>query len=291
MTESDFVLPVDKPEGPTSHDVVQAARRSLGQRRIGHTGTLDPFASGLLLLCVGRATRLAEYLSALDKTYEAVAVLGRSTDTLDREGTLVEERGGWEALDATRIEEALAGYRGELDQIPPQYSAKKVGGVAAHRIARRGDSVELAPARVRVYSLELTQVDLPRIGLRVRCSTGTYIRALARDIGDALGVGAHLESLRRTAMGGFSVERALAFGALGDSEAVRAVALDPLDALAHLPTLAVDDEAAARLLHGGSVPFADDGLHGPVTVSHEGVLLAIGEPIAGALHPKKVFSE
>lgn len=288
---SDFVLPVDKPEGPTSHGVVQVARKALGQRRIGHTGTLDPFASGLLLLCVGRATRLAEYLGALDKTYEAVALLGRTTDTLDREGTLVEERAGWESLDAARIREALVGFRGEIEQVPPQYSAKKVGGVAAHRIARRGDSVELAPSRVRVYTLELTDVDLPRIGLRITCSTGTYIRALARDIGEVLGVGAHLVSLRRTAMGSFSVERALAFDALGDSEAVRATALDPLDALAHLPTLAVDRDAAARLLHGGSVPFLDEGQRGPVTVSHDGVLLAIGEPSGGALHPRKVFAE
>ncbi|MSR19459.1 MAG: tRNA pseudouridine(55) synthase TruB [Gemmatimonadetes bacterium] len=288
---SDCILSVDKPEGPTSHDVVQAARKALSQRRIGHTGTLDPFASGLLLLCVGRATRLAEYLGALDKTYEAVAVLGRTTDTLDREGALVEERSGWESLDAARIGDALAGFRGDIEQMPPQYSAKKVGGVAAHRIARRGGSVELAASRVSVYSIELTEVDLPRIGLRVRCSTGTYIRALARDIGETLGVGAHLVSLRRTAMGRFSVERALPFDALADPDAVRAAALDPLDALGHLPTLAVDSAAAARLLHGGSVPCADEGLRGPVAVSHDGVLLAIGEWSEGALHPRKVFAE
>lgn len=290
MAAGDFVLPVDKPEGPTSHDVVQAARKALGDRRIGHTGTLDPFASGLLLLCVGRATRLAEYLGALEKTYEATAYLGRTTDTLDREGELVEERGGWETLDADRIERALARFRGDIEQMPPQYSAKKVAGVAAHRRARRGETVELAPSRVRVNELALAWMDLPRVGLRIRCSTGTYVRSLARDIGEALGVGAHLIALRRTAMGAFSVEHALAFDALGDPGAVAGAAIDPLDALRHLPTLAVDAEAAERLLHGVSVPVADEGLEGPVAVSHAGALLAIGEPRGGVLRPRKVFA-
>jgi tRNA pseudouridine55 synthase len=291
VSTGDYVLPVDKPEGPTSHDVVQAARRALGDRRIGHTGTLDPFASGLLLLCVGKTTRLAEYLGALEKTYEATAYLGRTTDTLDREGEVVEERAGWETLDERRIEEALTRFRGETDQVPPQYSAKKVAGVPAHRLARRGESVELAPSRVRVDELALTALDLPRIGLRVRCSTGTYVRSLARDIGDVLGVGAHLVSLRRTAMGAFSVERALAFDALGDAVSVAAAAIDPLDALRHLPTLAVDTDDASRLTHGVGVSLADEGLEGPVAVSYGGALLAIGEPSGGVLRPRKVFAE
>jgi tRNA pseudouridine55 synthase len=228
----DFVLPVDKPEGPTSHDVVRAARKAVGSRRIGHTGTLDPFASGLLLLCVERATRLAEYLSARDKTYEAVARLGVVTDTLDREGSVVEERTGWEALGRGEIEAVLERFRGEIDQVPPDYSAKKVGGVAAYLRARRGESVTLPPVRVRIESLEVTHLDLPLVGLRVTCSSGTYVRSLAHDIGQALGVGAHLVKLRRTAIGELSVERSLAYESLPDAEAVSAAALSARSARA-----------------------------------------------------------
>jgi tRNA pseudouridine55 synthase len=286
----DFVLPVDKPEGPTSHDVVRAARKAVGSRRVGHTGTLDPFASGLLLLCVERATRLAEYLSARDKTYEAVARLGIVTDTLDREGSVVEERNGWEALDRGGIEAVLERFRGEIDQIPPEYSAKKVGGVAAYRRARRGESVTLAPVRVRIESLEITHLDLPHIGLRVTCSSGTYVRSLAHDIGQALGVGAHLASLRRTAIGDLSVERALAYEDLSDPAAVAAAALSPLEALGHLPTLDVDDAAVERIMHGGSVAVVGSATSGTVVLAHAGSLIAIGERDNDVVHPRKVFA-
>lgn len=291
MRPSGLVLPVDKPEGPTSHDIVQAARKALGERRIGHTGTLDPFASGLLLLCLGRATRLVEYLGAVDKTYEAVALLGQTTDTLDRDGVIVEVRDGWESLRAQDIEAVLPRFRGEVEQIPPVYSAKKVGGVPAHRRVRRGETVELVPARVRIHELQVVSVDLPRVALRVTCSTGTYVRSLAADIGEALGVGAHLVSLRRTRMGAFTVARALPIDALGDPVAVAAAALDPLDAIAHLPLVDVDAEQAGKLTHGVSVPYADGSLHGPIAVAHNGSLLAIGESSGGALHPRKVFAE
>ena len=289
MRTSDFVLPVDKPEGPTSHDVVHAARKALGERRIGHTGTLDPFASGLLLLCVGRATRLVEYMGVLDKTYVAAALLGQSTDTLDREGAVVAERGGWEALTAADVELVLARFRGEIEQVPPVYSAKKVDGIPAHRRVRRGEAVDLAPARVHVQALDLVALDVPWVTLRVTCSTGTYVRSLAADIGDALGVGAHLVGLRRTSIGGFSVERALRPEALGDSAAVDAAALDPLVALGHLQSLEVDSVTAGKLIHGVSVPFVDGSFDGPIAVSHHGALLAIGESSGGELHPRKVF--
>jgi tRNA pseudouridine55 synthase len=285
----DYILPVDKPEGPTSHDVVRAVRKAVGDRRVGHTGTLDPFASGLLLVCVGRATRLAEYLTAQDKTYEAVALLGVSTDTLDREGAVVEERSGWETLDERRIDAVLSRFRGEIEQTPPRYSAKKVGGVAAHRRARRGESVELAATRVRIDSLEIMHVDLPRLGLRVTCSSGTYVRALAHDIGEALGVGAHLVSLRRTAIGAFTVDRALAYADLGDRARVAEAAIGPLEALAHLPTVDVDDAGLARILHGGDVAAESDAAPGTVVLAHAGSLVAIGERANGAVHPRKVF--
>lgn len=287
----DFVIPVDKPVGPTSHDVVASARRSLGTRRIGHTGTLDPFASGLLLLCVGRATRLAEYLSGLDKTYEAVAVLGTATDTLDCEGAVVEERGGWEALAPEEIERVLARFRGSLEQVPPRYSAKKIAGEAAHRRARRGEEIELAPVRVDILSLEMTSLSLPRVGFRTKCSSGTYVRSLARDIGEALGVGAHLDELRRTAIGSFSVDDALPPEALDDPSRVERAALDPVRALAHLPKLEVGDEAAKRLAHGQAVEVGPErtAAPGPVAVTHAGDLVAVGESRGGVLLPRKVF--
>jgi tRNA pseudouridine55 synthase len=286
---ADFVLPVDKPEGPTSHDVVRAVRRSLGQRRVGHTGTLDPFASGLLLVCVGRATRLAEYLSGLDKTYEAVARLGETTDTLDREGRVAERREGWVALGRARIEEALDTLRGGLQQVPPAFSAKKVGGEAAHYKARRGEQVELAPVSVTVHALELTSLHLPLVGLRVRCSSGTYVRALARDLGEALGVGAHLVALRRTAIGTFGVESAIGLDDLDDHGVVRAAAIEPLDALAHLPTYTADAAEADRLQHGRALEV-DGAPQGMVAVAHAGALLAIGESEGGVLRSCKVFA-
>lgn len=289
----DFVLPVDKPEGPTSHDVVAIARKALGERRVGHTGTLDPFASGLLLLCVGKATRLAEYFSGLDKSYEAEARLGIRTDTLDRDGTVVAECEAWNDLTRERVEAALAGLRGEALQVPPQYSAKKVGGERAYRSARDGRTVELAPVPVSVHELELTGTDLPLVRFRVRCSSGTYVRALARDLGEALGVGAHLTSLRRTAIGAWSVGDALALDHLDDPARVGDVAVDPLAALAHLPTVVVDDEAAVRIAHGQTVPLrSEDGAKEgvPVAVAHAGALVAVGQADEGVLRPRKVFA-
>jgi tRNA pseudouridine55 synthase len=287
----DFVLPVDKPEGPTSHDVVGAARRALGVKRVGHTGTLDPFASGLLLLCVGKATRLAEYFSGLDKTYEATARLGIVTDTLDPDGSVVAESAGWRGLSAESIESAMDGFRGEITQVPPQYSAKKVDGERAYRRARSGETVELAACAVNVLALEVTSVDLPAIGFRVRCSSGTYVRALARDIGEALGVGAHLTHLRRTAVGAWQVEGAVALDELADRSRVAGAAVAPLAALTHLPTVELSGDAAARMALGQSVPVTTGAvMAGPVAVAHEGALLAIGETEDGLLKPRKVFT-
>lgn len=294
MSRSDFVLPVDKPEGPTSHDVVSAARRSLGVKRVGHTGTLDPFASGLLLLCVGRATRLAEYFSGLDKAYEAVARMGVRTDTLDRDGNVVGQSGGWQELTAEKIDSALAAFRGRIDQIPPAYSAKKVAGERAYRRARAGEGVELEACPVTVHELVLTSLDLPLLGFRVHCTAGTYVRALARDIGDALGVGAHLTALRRTAIGAWSVEDALPLDALADGDRVAEAAVAPLDAVGHLPRVDVDDALAERLALGQAVGLPDGdeepGTSAPVAVAHRGALLAIAEADGGRLMPRKVFA-
>ncbi|HSG49310.1 MAG TPA: tRNA pseudouridine(55) synthase TruB [Longimicrobiales bacterium] len=280
------VLPVDKPEGPTSHDIVERARRALRERRVGHTGTLDPFASGLLLLCVGSATRLSQYLTGQDKEYVARARLGVSTDTLDREGKVVAESGGWRDLSPQALETALGQLRGEILQVPPRFSAKKVGGVAAHRRVRRGEVVELPAVPVTVHELVLTEVRLPEVELRLVCSSGTYVRALARDLGESLGVGAHLTALRRTRVGGFRVEDAVP----GDFAAPvpDAAWISPLDALGDLPRMEVDAAGALRLGQGQRLPVGN-GAEGLTAVHHRGRLLAVCRCSEGVLHPEKVF--
>ncbi|MBR9990860.1 MAG: tRNA pseudouridine(55) synthase TruB, partial [Gemmatimonadetes bacterium] len=190
------VLPIDKPVGPTSHDMVARARRVLGTRRIGHTGTLDPMASGLLLLCIGRATRIAEYLTGMDKRYSAVVRLGVSTDTDDAAGSVIAEHPVAGITEAD-VERALDRQRGDISQIPSSYSAKKVGGERAYAMARQGREVNLEAVPVSIRELTVTRFDLPDIHIDVTCSSGTYIRAIARDLGADLGVGAHLTALRR----------------------------------------------------------------------------------------------
>jgi tRNA pseudouridine55 synthase len=287
--EFGFVLPVDKPVGPTSHDVVREARKALRERRVGHTGTLDPFASGLLLLCVGRATRLSEYLTGLDKEYLATARLGETTSTDDREGEILEKRDGWEVLSGSDLEQALEIFLGETQQVPPQFSAKKVRGEAMYRKARRGEHVALDPVSVVVYEITVEAVVLPDVRFRVRCSSGTYVRALARDLGEHLQVGAHLTELRRVAVGHFRVEQAITMAQMSDVEAVAGARIDPLRSLAHLPDLEVDDEAARKLSFGQPVPYDGPDVTGPVAVHAGSALVAVGHPQGGQLKPSKVF--
>jgi tRNA pseudouridine55 synthase len=286
----DAVLPLDKPEGPTSHDMVALARRALGERRVGHSGTLDPFASGLLLLCVGRATRLAQYLSGMDKTYEATARLGVATDTEDRDGEVVAESEGWRDVTAAAVDAALDGLRGDILQRPPRFSAKKVEGEAAHRRARRGEDLRLDSVPVTVHELVLTSFEPPEVGVRVRCSSGTYVRSLARDLGDALGVGAHLTRLRRTAVGAFDVADALAPDDLGDEARVGGAWIDPLRALGHMPRVDVDGAAAADLGHGRAVPVEGIADGGPAAAAHGGTLVAVGMVRDATFRPRKVFA-
>lgn len=284
------VLPVDKPEGPTSHDVVAAARRGLGTRRVGHTGTLDPFASGLLLLCIGRATRLAEYLSELPKTYVAAARLGVSTDTDDRTGAVVASSERWRELSAAEIEAAFRSQVGRILQVPPIFSAKRVGGERMYRLARRGETPEAHPVPVTVYRLEVRSLDLPVVEFEVECSSGTYIRAIARDVGETLGTGAHLIALRRTRIGVHHVAGALPMDRLGDRDAVAAALLSPLAALSHLPVVEVSEHEAVEL--GNGVPVtAPEGLAagGPIAVAFENELLAVAAVEGGRLVPRKVF--
>jgi tRNA pseudouridine55 synthase len=287
--DRDGVLPVDKPEGPTSHDVVAVARRALGERRVGHTGTLDPFASGLLLLCVGRATRLAQFLTDLDKTYEATARLGVTTDTEDREGTELSTSERWNEITLQALEAALGDLRGSILQTPPQFSAKKVGGEVAHRLARRGENVTLEPRSVTVHELDVVGFDPPDVRFRVRCSRGTYVRSLARDLGEALGVGAHLTRLRRTHVGPFSVGSAVTLEGLQDPDRFSRAWIDPLYAVGHLPRLEVGAAEVTELQHGRSVSADGSWDRGPVIAAHGEVLVAVGEVRDERFRPRKVF--
>ena len=289
----DGVLLVDKPSGPTSHDVVGRLRRTSGEKRIGHTGTLDPRATGLLPLVFGRATRLASRLTAHRKTYEADIQLGVATDTDDADGEPLGEPVAVTA-DAATLNRALGSFVGAIDQTPPRHSAKKIAGERAYEIARRDEPVTLAPVPVTVYELTNLGRDGDRVRVRVTASSGFYVRALARDLGIALGCGGHLASLRRTMVGQFRVESGLA---LGEAERLgRAVAeqLMPMaDALADLPAVGLTDTGLTRVRHGNAA--------GPEHLDHHalpppsageirllgpgGELVALAHSRGGFLHP------
>ncbi len=239
---------VDKPAAMTSHDVVQRVRRVLGTRAAGHTGTLDPFATGLLVVLVGRATRLARFVEGQSKTYLATARLGIRTDTDDLTGRVVETSESGGMLDEERVQETLAGFLGTQLQRPPQYSAKHVGGERSYQKARRGEAVELADVSVTVDRIEMVELLPPLVTFRVVVSAGTYVRAIARDLGERLGVGAHLASLRREAIGALRVEDAVPLDRLS-SEAlvpVRSILWD-------LPTVELDQAARDAVMHGRAV--------------------------------------
>ncbi len=282
------LLLVDKPEGPTSHDVVDVVRRAVGVRRVGHAGTLDPFASGLLLLCVGWATRLIEYLGSLPKAYRGVVRLGQRTDTDDLTGTVVASSERWEEVTAEQVRSALDDQIGEIEQLPPAFSAKKVAGRRAYDAARKGEFPTLRAQTVTVHRLELCDYAPPDITLEIECSSGTYVRSIARDVGESLGTGGHLRSLRRQRIGRFDVSDAVA---LDDGlERIVAGIRPPEEAVGHLATAALNSEAAVALAHGRPVEWDGDAGIGPVAVIVEGHLVAIAEPREGQLWPQKVFS-
>jgi tRNA pseudouridine55 synthase len=242
----DGVLVVDKPAGPTSHDIVDRVRRALGTRRVGHTGTLDPFATGVLPVCIGRATRLARFLSGGEKEYLATVRLGFATTTDDATGEpLGEPRPSDVAEEA--LAAALATLVGSFDQVPPAFSAKHVGGRRLYELARRGEAVVRSGVPVTVHALDLVEHRGDEVEVRVRCSPGTYVRALARDLGERLGAGGHLTALRRTRSGAFDLQGAVP----GDDLAAAATSLLPLSALLlDLPAVRVGEAGRAHLVHG-----------------------------------------
>ena len=259
----DGLLIVDKPSGPTSHDVVARLRRVLRERRIGHTGTLDPLATGVLPLVVGRATRLARFLSACDKTYDAVIALGCATDTGDRLGTPIARATYGEAPAPERdaIERALDEFRGTYLQQPPVYSAKKIGGRRSYALARAGsvpesvpESVPLRPVSVTVHRLELIGVEGNVVTLGLDCSAGFYVRSLAHDLGERLGTGAHLAELRRTRSGDYTVDDAMPLDAAERDPSVTAERLIPLSQmLRRLPAVELTADGARRARNGQDV--------------------------------------
>jgi tRNA pseudouridine55 synthase len=247
----DGVLVVDKPAGPTSHDVVDHVRRSLRERRAGHTGTLDPFATGVLPVCVGKATRLARFLTAGEKTYRATVRLGFATTTDDLTGEALSPP---RAVSVSETEVAAAAHRlvGEQLQVPPTYSAKRSGGERLYDLARRGVVVERPPVAVVVHALDVLSVQGEVVEIHVRCAPGTYIRALARDLGEALGTGAHLVSLRRVASGAFHEGEAVSWD---DVPRRGREALVPMAALLpDLPSVTVTEEGHQALRHGRDLP-------------------------------------
>jgi tRNA pseudouridine55 synthase len=275
---------VDKPSGPTSHDVVAQVRRVFGLRAVGHTGTLDPFATGLLVVLLGRATRLARFVEAAPKTYLAVARLGRRTDTDDRTGAPLGEAGDVTRLDYGSVRAAIEALAGDRRQRPPAFSAKRVGGERSYRLARRGRPVELAEVVVTVHSIELVAWRAPDATFRATVSAGTYLRALARDLGDALGVGAHLVELRREAVGALRVEDAVPLERL-----LPKTPLVPLRAvLCDLPAVMLDAAERDAVRHGRFVADRRVGGRpgsGPVALLADGDVVAVARPDAGQLRP------
>jgi tRNA pseudouridine55 synthase len=315
----DGLLVVDKPSGPTSHDVVARMRRALREKRIGHTGTLDPMATGILLLVVGKATRLAKFLSASDKSYDAVVRLGFATDTADAQGQPLGPVSDRAMPSRDAIDAALDAFRGTFMQQPPAFSAKKIDGQRSYRLAREarlkpsryeavGDSscppalpALPAPVSVTTHALEILAIEADTVTLRVHCSAGFYIRSLAHDLGERLGVGAHLSALRRTRNGDFGLDVAVELDAAERDPAAAVSAMQSLAGmLPRLTAVVLTAEGVDRVGHGQDVRPGD---HLPATSSrspvpspflrlldHTGALIAIAEPAAaGLLHPSVVL--
>lgn len=287
------VLVVDKPIGLTSHDVVQIIRRGTGIRRAGHTGTLDPRASGVLVVLVGPAVRLSEYVSASDKRYQATILLGSSTNTYDAEGS-VTSSAPLENITEEGFDELLQKYVGEIEQVPPPYSAIKVKGRRAYDMARKGEKVELEPRKIQVYSLELLEWDPPEVVIDVYCSSGTYVRSLANDLGEELGCGAHLIGLRRTKSGRFTLKDAIPLRRLQETFEAGDWYMNLIpaaEALSEWPLVELNADEVEKVRHGHRIP-AETGSQGWARgVSQQGDLVALLEAIeeGGEWQPRKVF--
>jgi len=297
----DRVLVVDKPSGMTSHDVVQRVRRSSRVKKVGHTGTLDPAATGVLVLLMGRATRLAQFFVNDDKEYRGHMVLGVTTDSQDADGRVL-EKGDPSGVTLPEIENAFAQFVGEIEQVPPMVSAVKHEGTPLYVLARKGVVVDREARRIVVQKLEVTGFESPRVEFEIVCSSGTYVRTIASDVGELLGCGAHLGELSRTRVGVFGVEQ---MASLGELERARrdlsSFGVPMLEALSHLPLLTVDEWEEESLSTGGAIDVAPERLaESPddlVRITADGAeLLAIGRRSAEkngtiAVKPMRVFAD
>jgi tRNA pseudouridine55 synthase len=293
------ILVVDKPVGLTSHDVVEIIRKGTNIRRAGHTGTLDPRASGVLVVLVGPAVRLSEFVSASDKRYQAIIRLGGTTDTYDADGRFTGQTRAAVNITETQFNEALQRFVGEIEQTPPPYSAVKVQGRRAYDMARQGEDVELAPRKINVYHLEVLEWAPPEVVVDVHCSSGTYVRSLANDLGAALGCGAYLVGLRRTKSGRFSLRDAIPLRKLQEAFVTGnwyQYLIPAAEALADWKAVELNPDEVEEVKHGHRVKAAPDSQPGLVRgVSMAGELIAIMDLATGEdgvtleWQPKKVF--
>jgi len=291
------VLLIDKPAGITSHDAVDHIRRASGIRRVGHTGTLDPAATGLLILCLGKATRLSDHLIGLDKTYEGVMRLGVVTESYDLDGAVTDEH-PVPPLTLEAIQTVCDRYSGEIGQVPPMVSAVKIGGERLYKRARKGETVEREPRLVRVFEYSALAYDPPDVQIRVRCSRGTYVRSLCHDVGQDLGCGAVLAGLRRTMVGNYDVKGALPLDAFTGPEVVTE-RLIPMNEALDLPRVVVRNARRGIVASGGALSTPDLTARCPVEdgwvqiLGENGKLLALGQvepgPVGSRVLPKRVF--
>ena len=275
----DGILVIDKPTGPTSHDIVASLRRILGMRRIGHCGTLDPLASGVLITCLGRYTRLSQWISAADKEYESAFCLGAVSDTGDSQGTLTPREGAPRPT-RTEVETAMAEFRGRIRQVPPVYSAVKIGGVRSYELARRDEPATPPSRSVRVSTFETKAFDYPDLEVRIACSKGTYVRALATDLGERLGCGGYVERLRRVRVGALGADRAVGLDEVERRVAVGEIEqlfISPREALRPLPAVTLPAAPLSAFMHGNTVSVLDAGtqLEPESTASAEDVECAV----------------
>lgn len=292
-------LIVDKPAGITSHDVVARVRRLAATRRVGHAGTLDPFATGVLVVCVGRATRLAQFLVGLDKQYLATVRLGYATDTQDLTGKQITPSKSSKETSLEEVRRVVSEFVGPQLQTPPMYSAKKIGGERLYKAAREGREVAREAVAIAIHSIQLIETEAmlaqpnadgtTDLNVIVTCSSGTYIRTLANDIGDRLGAGAHLAALRRTAVGGFKIEESVtleALEAMDRDEVIERELLSPSAMLSHLPALMLDGDGVSRVMTGRAVESSQSCVEGRdrfVRLCNEtGALVGVGEYDAAA---------
>ncbi len=299
-------LIIDKPEGITSHDAVSRVRRAARTRRVGHSGTLDPFATGVLVLCLGQATRLMQFLVGLDKEYIASVRLGFATDTQDVTGKQIAPLRTSKGLSLEKVDSILNQFVGPQLQTPPMYSAKKVGGERLYKAAREGREVERKPAEIEIYSINLQtgegdwlreNADGSRdFVIKVRCSSGTYIRTLAHDVGERLAVGAHLSALRRVAVGHFEISRAITLERLDElarEDRLSEALMSPAETIGHLPAIRLDSNEARLIANGRAVELKSDVEGFAIRMLDDGgSLLAIGEidPHRRVIKPRIVLT-